>query len=487
MAFYYKGVDIDIKFIKNSTGTNTVTNFFKTATDLGSIYLTSNNSSVTYRSIGTKNITNIGNKNVYRLNKNIVRLGYGYTADEYTGNNLTFYVSVKAKHTQPIETFIGDTNYNKSTGVNYEVDSNGTIYAVGIFSQIGGVSINNFAKFNGSTWSQMTYPPNYVYNYYSVNSVAIDINDNYYVTWRNNDNASNYASFVAKWDGNVWTIIKNNDFTWINYLAAAPNGGIYAAGVTTILATNTNDCFVMKWNGTTWSDINSAQLTSLYTYDPTNGSLGYYIYSVRRLAIAEDGTIYISLAVWVNTIDGAIHTLAKFNGTTWSRIISVDSNSFDSIYGIATGLNGSLYLLGFLYLPQIHTSDQLSGGFPYYLYKWDGTNWSLLATGSGPRNPTIITVKVLSDNSIYLCGTFTHINNVLSNGFAKFDGTTWIGMGPPATNGSNGIGNGTVRFDNFVASPDLSTFYLSGVYYFTSGTTWRQSTSKISYTVEWTE
>jgi hypothetical protein len=85
-------------------------------------------------------------------------------------------------------------------------------------------------------------------------------------------------------------------------------------------------------------------------------------------------------------------------------------------HAVGGGLNGSPRALAF------DTSDNLYVG-EYGVYKWDGSNWSLL--GATANHYTVLTLALGEGSDLYAGGDFTSIGGISANKIAKWDGSAW--------------------------------------------------------------
>ncbi len=90
----------------------------------------------------------------------------------------------------------------------------------------------------------------------------------------------------------------------------------------------------------------------------------------------------------------------------------------NSVYAIALN-NGILYASG-------GPSAGASTNAPLNI--WDGKQWSVSATFAGPSFMQVNDM-VFIGNTLYVAGSFTNVNRVAANGLAKWDGTSWSGIG----------------------------------------------------------
>jgi trimeric autotransporter adhesin len=90
----------------------------------------------------------------------------------------------------------------------------------------------------------------------------------------------------------------------------------------------------------------------------------------------------------------------------------------NNIYAIAVN-NGSVYAAG-------GNPTGIPTNAP--LYVWDGKQWSVPAVFSGSSFMQVSDLAFVG-NTLYAAGSFTNVNGVTTGGLAKWDGTSWSGIG----------------------------------------------------------
>jgi hypothetical protein len=250
------------------------------------------------------------------------------------------------------------------------IGSNGTLYASGSFTSMGGVAnTNNIAQWNGSVWSALGTG---VTAGSGALAMAVDQTNNLYVggTFTTMGGVANTLR-LAKWDGSVWTplgtgandvvraitigpggiVYMGGDFTTVNGTAAirvaswngsaasamssgvdnsvrsmavGPNGFVYAGG-DFVVAGGVTATRVAYWNGVAWF--------------PMSSGLGT---SVLVLTVAPDGTIYEGGASSSGSVTFR-SPMARWNGANWA---SVDNNMVgaSTVDAIAIDPSGKLYV-----------------------------------------------------------------------------------------------------------------------------------------------
>ena len=123
-----------------------------------------------------------------------------------------------------------------------------------------------------------------------------------------------------------------------------------------------------------------------------------------------------------NTIYAAIgNKIYKWDGTYWTELgtgsNALNANAF--ITTITTDPSGNVYAGGWFTNPAGR----------YYVAKWNGTAWAELGSGTNALNANSLINTIVSDaaGNIYAAGTFR--NSLGKNYVAKWNGTTWSEVG----------------------------------------------------------
>jgi hypothetical protein len=114
------------------------------------------------------------------------------------------------------------------------------------------------------------------------------------------------------------------------------------------------------------------------------------------------------------------------------------SNTVNIVYGIAAK-DGMVFAAGY----------SSAGRTNAPLYMWDGKQWTSPALFSGPSILKVYDL-IFVGNTLYAAGNFTNVNGVAAYGLAKWDGTTWSGIG------FSGVAN--------ALATDGSWLYVGGTY-----------------------
>jgi hypothetical protein len=223
------------------------------------------------------------------------------------------------------------------------------LYVGGLFDTAGGVSADNIAEWNGSSWSALGSGVTYGY---AVNAIAVSgslvyVGGGFYTA------GSVLVSGVAEWNGSSWSALGSGVSGGVYAMAAFGNtlfagGSVYTAGGQSVNR-------LAEWNGSAWSALG------------TNGLNG---------AVAA-ATIYGNelVAAGQFTAAGGISAsnIAEWNGSAWSALGSgISGGSQPTVAALAVS-GANLYAGG-----EFTTAG---GILVSNVAQWNGSSWSALGTG----------------------------------------------------------------------------------------------------------
>jgi hypothetical protein len=303
------------------------------------------------------------------------------------------------------------------------------LVAAGYFNAMSGVAAPRIARWNGTAWSSFAVGlgPGSGVAMTGVNAVeAFD------------DGAGPrlYAGGLmvpgpgscplAKWTGTQWVSAApaGLHLVWSLCVHAAPGetslvvGGMYLPGALPIQTT------VAKWSGSVW--------TALAASPSAN------VYAVASLDDGSGPAIYVG---------GAFTSIKAPGAPAWIAAQKVARIRGSTVETLGTGLSGDQEgvtpaavscLSGF---PVSGVTRAVAGGLffasspfdptPRYLAAWDGAQWIGLTNGF-PSKTKVSALTTFDDGSgsrLYAAGDFHTIGDVVANGFARFDGVAWEGLG----------------------------------------------------------
>jgi hypothetical protein len=156
--------------------------------------------------------------------------GYLYAAGYYPATN-----SKVAYYNNSAWVYLDNTSNLNGGGISQIMFSKtGDLYSCGSFTNTNGKCY--VAKWNGTTWSELG-GVNALNANGSINAMCIDASGNIYVAGNFSYNmSSNQSLYVAKWDGNTWSIIG------YNYLFAPAYAG-YSGGIQSLVINSSGTIF----------------------------------------------------------------------------------------------------------------------------------------------------------------------------------------------------------------------------------------------------
>ena len=198
----------------------------------------------------------------------------------------------------------------------------GTLYAGGNFTSIGGIGADYIARWDGSTWSNLTSDT-------ALNGVAQALaygNGRLYVGG-GFTNAGGVAAgdYIASWTlSGGWAAVGSGMSSDVLALAIGLNGYVYAGGTFTT-AGGVSASRIAVWNGQAWAPLGTGADNTVWS-----------------LAVASDSTIYVGGAF--STIGGLSFGsgLARWNGSVWTRPDMLFPGSA-IVYALLALPDGTLY------------------------------------------------------------------------------------------------------------------------------------------------
>jgi hypothetical protein len=323
---------------------------------------------------------------------------------------------------------VGDGNgsnssYNNPNSVNTLAtfdDGNGTaLYAGGEFMETGGVTTNNVAKWNGTSWSSIGGAS------HAVSTLAVHTDANGTALYAGGGftlAGGTTVNKVARFDGSNWTAVGSGINLGVLALASVNDGTgtwLFATGTFTTAGAGSASN-IARFDGTNWQPLGAGVAGS-------GGEGGGYGACIAEF---DDGTgpaLYVGGTL--STAGGnPVNNIARWDGSSWSPLASGANNTVTCLIAFDDGSGRALYAGGWF---------SNAGGVPgtAYVARWNGTSWSPLAGGA---NQPVYTLRVFDDGSgpaLYAGGTFTTIGGVPAKRVAKWNGTSWSALGAGAGTG----------------------------------------------------
>jgi len=286
--------------------------------------------------------------------------------------------------------------------------SNGDLIVGGAFVSAGGQTVNNIARWDGSSWwplsTGLTGPSSP--SNPSVRGIAVLPSGDIVAGGLFVSAGGLPVSNLARWNGSAWSTLGNGPDGSVFGLAVLSDGTMIAAGSFSHIGGISANA-IAAWNGSTWSPLGQG-LTGQFGLSP--------------LTVLPNDDVVVagnfSLAGGV-----AANKIARWNGTSWSAFgAGLGAGSTDQVRTLTTLPNGDLFAGG-LFLTSGSTAVN-------YMARWNGVTWNAMTSElpSGPAGP-VSALKTLANGDVVVGGAFTTAGGVIVNNIARWNGSAWSGFG----------------------------------------------------------
>jgi hypothetical protein len=304
----------------------------------------------------------------------------------------------------------------------------GEVYVGGSFTTVGGMPANYLARWDGTNWNKVGTGADNGLNQ-SVLCLVAAGND-LYVGGIFTKAGAVAANSIAKWSSNTWSSFGTGTANGVSatggvYSIAVSGTTVYVGGGFTYIADNTSAYGVAKWDGTKWNVMGTAQTPGV-----TANNFFVYVYGLALV-----GNRLYAGGTFVAAGDKATKYIASWEGADWN-VVGANANGADNdIYAVAiAGTN--VYVGGYF--------DAIGNVPANQVAKWDGTRWSALAetatygvvngvSGVNRSSKGTVYALAVSGSTLYVAGSFSYAGQVAANNIAKWDGTRWSAMGTGLT------------------------------------------------------
>ena len=290
------------------------------------------------------------------------------------------------------------------------------VYVGGSFTQVGGIKVNNIARWNGSTWATLGTGTNEGVAGI-VQAIAINGTD-VYVGGSFAGAGGVPASCIARWDGSAWHSLGSGVslgmFSTAVQAIAIAGTDVYVGGrfanAGGVLASN-----VARWNGSSWSSLGTG----------ISGSASGAPATVYALAWMGS-TLYVGGAFTQAGGLGA-NNLAAWGSSGWNTVGNGVASTVGAASVQALAVTGSeLYVGG---------KFDLAGSVPATsIARWNGSSWRSLSAPNANGVVGTVTALAVSGTDVYVGGIFDQAGSTYVNNLAKWDGSNWTALGT-GTNG----------------------------------------------------
>ncbi len=311
-------------------------------------------------------------------------------------------------------------------------DGNGpALYAGGSFTTAGGVTVNNIAKWNGSSWSPLGSGTNGL-----VRALAVfDDGDGpaLYAGGFFTSAGGAPANYIAKWDGKSWSPLESGLNDWVGALEVFDDGSglgpaLYVGGFFTEADGVPADRIAVWLRDRVW-----------YPFGPGGVSGGLGQNWIQDMTVFDDGDGPALYMGGQFTTAGGVSAsnIAKWDGVSCSPLGSGVNAAVFSLTvfddGSGPGDGPALYAGGGF--------TTAGGGPANRIAKWNGASWTPL--GNGVNNNLVYAMTVF-ERALYVGGGFTTVDGESINLIARWDGSNWS----PLDSGANGSLRDLIVFDD---------------------------------------
>ncbi len=233
-------------------------------------------------------------------------------------------------------------------GVADIAEYNGDLYITGGFEEIGGVTVNHIARWNGTAWG----PVGTGLTDYGYGTCMAVYNGELYVAGYFDTAGGVNAYRIARWNGTTWSNVLNG----LDMLLVAHDmlviGNVLYIGGSIDLACNTPLVNIVQWNGSAFSTVGTGEL-ELLSSSLVHGT----VYSLAE----QQGELYV--AGNFDHVNGlACEGLLRWDGSAWHAGPSGLPTTFNLDVGF---INGAL------------TCAQNSS----LVMQWNGGQWTNFTSG----------------------------------------------------------------------------------------------------------
>jgi trimeric autotransporter adhesin len=254
---------------------------------------------------------------------------------------------------------------------------NGDLIVGGAFSTAGGGPAQMVARWDGSAWHAIA---DYPFSEMPESMLAMP-----------NGDVLVGAYSVRRWNGAAWSTLGAGTNGFVNALALAPGGDVYAGGDFST-AGGISAASLARWDGAAWWPLG----------DGTDGV-------VHAVALLPGGRV-VAAGQFTTAGGGPANNIAIWNGATWSAL--------------ADGLDGRVGALAVL-----PSGDLVAGGdftasgttALNYIARWDGAAWRAMGLGA-EESPygNVQTLVVTPDGDLVVGGGFFQLDGEGRMFFARW-------------------------------------------------------------------
>jgi hypothetical protein len=298
--------------------------------------------------------------------------------------------------------------------------STGGVFAGGLFGTSLAASSTSLAQWNGSVWTSVGAGTQSSIAPFPVGALALAEFAGNVVVAGQFDSMDGVPVFkVAQWNGTAWSAMGTGiepsgpSLSAVVALQRTSNGELFAGGLFATVG-GRDSSGLARWNGSAWSPLRSL-------------GIGRATSAVHRTA---GGDVYLAGAF--RDLDGVVcNGIARRVGNGWQPLgTGLAALEFGpQVAAIRSLPNGSIVVGG--------TFETIGGSPIAALAVWNGSAWSPLGGGlatAGGNAPTVAALHIAANGDLYVAGQFDSAGGVAVNSLARWNGSQWsavaTGLGP---------------------------------------------------------
>jgi len=282
------------------------------------------------------------------------------------------------------------------------VDKDGTIYAGGDFTKASFTNLARVAKWNGSAWSAVGSGIQGPAQGTRVNAVTF-FQDKLFAAGNFTKAGGMNAIDIAYWDGAAWHGVGDTDSGAELHEMIVYDNRLCVVGAFTRIA-NLQTEGVACWNGTVWEALGTG----------LNGA---------GLAMAtHNGFLYVG-GSFSFAGGKAARRIARWNGSAWEALAFPLQQSVVSI-----GFRGNTVVVGV-------SNGSITDPEQPWLIEWNGVEWSPAAI----QPDGLVHALVPSDFGLLAVGSFPRAGQLVLGGIGFWSGLAWTTFVEPGQRGLHGV------------------------------------------------
>lgn len=199
------------------------------------------------------------------------------------------------------------------------VGKDGSIYAGGDFTTIGGMDANRVAKWNGSSWSSLGNGLNgTVYN------LAVAPDGSLYIGGAFTAVVGiPYTSYIVKWNGTFWQAMTGALNGAVRVIAVSPDGLVYVAGDFTSIGGRSLPDKMAMWTGSTWIPLDVKL--------PGAGT-------VHAMLFDRVGNLYLGFSTGGSATSASVNVMNTGSASAYPKVVFTGPGSLWQLKNYTTGL-----------------------------------------------------------------------------------------------------------------------------------------------------